>query len=72
MGERGRSLEPVEPGIPESATPLLDEWIDKVGEDAVIAVVEDTRRRIEDGSLPAFSDRKDLLAYVRRARRQSA
>lgn len=62
----------MEPGSPESATPLLDEWIDEVGEDAVMAVVEDTKRRVEDGSLPAFSDKKDLLAYVRRARRQSA
>lgn len=70
--KEARSLGPVEPGPPESEMPLLDEWIEEVGEDTVIAVVEDTKRRVEDGTLPAFSDRKDLLAYIRRARRQSA
>lgn len=55
-----------------SRTPLLDEWIAEVGEAAVKAEVEDTRRRIEDGSLPSFDNPADLLAFVRRGRRQSA
>ena len=57
---------------PECSTPLLDDWIEEVGEEAVVAVVEDTKRRVEDGTLPAFSDREGLLAYLRRGRRQSA
>lgn len=55
-----------------SSTPLLDEWIAALGEAAVAAEIEETKRRIDDGSLPSFDNPADLLAYVLRGRRQSA
>lgn len=55
-----------------SSTPVIDEWIAEVGEPAVIADVEETRRRIAEGSLPSFDNPADLLAFLRRGRRQSA
>lgn len=56
----------------ESPTPSLDEWIKQEGEAAVIAAVEDTRRRVADGSLPTFEDEGEFLAYLERGHRQSA
>lgn len=60
--------------LPEDAgsTPLLTEWIAEVGEEEVVAVVEETRRRVADGSLPSFDNSADLLAFVRRGHRQTA
>jgi hypothetical protein len=55
-----------------SSTPLLDEWIAEAGEAAVAAEVEETKRRIDEGSLPSFDDPADLLAFLTRGRRQSA
>ncbi len=55
-----------------SSTPLLDEWIAAVGEAAVAAEIEETKRRIDEGSLPSFDNPADLLAFVMRGRRQSA
>ena len=51
---------------------MLTEWIAEVGEEAVVAVVEETRRRVADGSLPSFDNSADLLAFVRRGHRQTA
>ena len=55
-----------------SSTPLIDEWIAATGEAAVAAEVEETKRRVEDGSLPSFDNPADLLAFAMRGRRQSA
>lgn len=42
---------------------LLDDWIAEVGEAGVLAVIEETRRRVADGSLPSFTDAPALHAY---------
>jgi len=55
-----------------SSTPLLDDWIATVGEAAVAAEVEETRRRIDEGSLPSFDNPGALLAFALRGRQQSA
>lgn len=55
-----------------SDTPVLDEWIAEVGEDAVVAAVRATEQAVEEGSLPAYSDRHSLLQHWRGGRRQSA
>ena len=55
-----------------SSTPLLDDWIAKAGEAAVSAEVEETRRRIDEGSLPSFDNPSALFAFVMRGRQQSA
>ena len=55
-----------------SSTPLVDAWIAEIGEEAVIGIVEDTRRRAAEGSLPAFDNEADLKAFLRRGHRQSA
>jgi hypothetical protein len=56
----------------ESSTPLFDAWIAEVGEEQIVDIVEDTRRRAGDGSLPAFDNEQDLKAFLRRGHRQSA
>ena len=59
--------------LPEDAesTPLLTEGIAEVGEEAVVAVVEETKRRVAHGSLPSFDSSADLLTFARRGHRQS-
>lgn len=59
-------------GDPSSFTPLVDEWIEEVGEAQVAAYVEETRRRVEEGMLPSFDNPADLLAFLRQGRQQSA
>lgn len=55
-----------------SSTPLLDDWIATAGEAAIAAEVEETRRRIDEGSLPSFDNPVALLAFVMRGRQQTA
>jgi hypothetical protein len=55
---------------PES--PLLDEWRAQLGDEGVAAVVRRARDQIAAGSLPGFSDKRELLDYVRELRRRSA
>ncbi len=55
-----------------SATPLLDEWRAEVGDEAVAAAVVAARAQIADGSLRGFSDKDELLEYLRGTRRRSA
>jgi len=42
------------------------------GKEAFVAMIEDTERRVADGSLPGFSDAESLVAHWRSRRRQSA
>ncbi len=63
---------PMAPPEDAGSTPLLDEWIAEVGEDAVAAEVTETKRRIAEGILPSFDNSTDLLAFVRRGHRQTA
>jgi hypothetical protein len=56
----------------ESSTPLLDGWIAEIGEERIVEIVEDTRRRAGDASLPVFDNEQDLKAFLRRGHRQSA
>jgi hypothetical protein len=53
-------------------TPLLDEWRAQLGDEGVAAVVRRARDQIAAGLLPGFSDRLELLDYVRERRRRSA
>ena len=55
-----------------SETPLLDEWRAEVGDEAVAAAVEAARVQIADGSLRGFSDKDELLEYLRGTHRRSA
>ena len=55
-----------------SPTPLLDEWRAEVGYEAVAAAVHSARAQIADGSLRGFSDKDELLEYLRGPRRRSA
>jgi hypothetical protein len=55
-----------------SFTPLLDEWIEEVGEAQVAAHLEETRHRVEAGTLPTFDNPAELLAFLRQGRKQSA
>jgi len=51
---------------------LLDEWRADVGDEAVAAVVDTARAQIADGSLRGFSDKDELLEYLRGTHRRSA
>jgi hypothetical protein len=53
-------------------TPLLDEWLAEVGDDAVIETVAEARRSIADGKTPAFSDKDEFVEYLSRQHRQTA
>ena len=50
----------------EATTPLLEEWIAEVGEGQVSAAVRAAIRSIEDGTVPGFTDKEALLAYIGR------
>lgn len=58
--------------VSANSTPLIDEWIAAAGEPAVTDEINETRRRIADGSLPSFDNPADLSAFLARSRRQSA
>jgi len=53
-------------------TPLLDEWRAEVGDEAVAAAVQAARAQIADGSLRSFSDKDELIEYLRGTHRRSA
>jgi hypothetical protein len=54
----------------------LDEWVAQLGgEEGFVAMIEETKRRVADSSLPGFHDEQSLsefLGQVRRGNRQSA
>jgi len=53
----------------QQAQPVPDDvdlWIAEVGEDGVVAAVEDARRGFADGSIPAFSDMGALREHLTR------
>jgi len=60
------------PETSSSATPLLDAWRAEVGDEAVAAAVVAARAQIADGSLQGFSDKDELLEYLRDTHRRSA
>lgn len=42
----------------------FDRWIaEKGGPEAVVAMIDDMKRRAADGSLPGFKDKQALLSY---------
>jgi len=60
-------------GHEESDDASFDEWVAAMGgEEAVVAMIDDTKRRVVDGTLPGFTDAESLAAYWNRGRRQSA
>jgi hypothetical protein len=51
----------------------FDRWVvAKGGPEAVVAMIEDIKRRVAEGSLPAFWEEEPLLEYWAGGRRQSA
>ena len=50
----------------EVTTPPLEEWIAEVGEGQVSAAVRAAIRSTEDGTVPGFTDKEALLAYIGR------
>ncbi len=51
----------------------FEQWVtDQGGPEAVVAMVEDTRRQADEGSLRGFTDKDGFLAYVERHGRRSA
>ena len=55
-----------------SPTPVLDEWRAEVGDEAVAAAVQAARAQIGGGSLRGFSEKDELLEYLRGTHRRSA
>jgi hypothetical protein len=53
-------------------TPLLDEWLAEVGDDAVVEAVAEARQSIVDGKTPGFSDKDEFIEHLRRQHRQTA
>jgi hypothetical protein len=52
------------PQIPE-----IDAFIAGMGgEEAVVAMIEDTKQRVADGKLPAFHDKASFLEFFRQGR----
>ena len=42
----------------------FDRWVaEKGGPEAVVAMIDDMKRRVADGSLPGFQDKQALLSY---------
>jgi len=60
----------------ESGDPSFDQWVaDMGGEDAVVAMIEDTKRRAAEGSLRGFHDEASYEQFLKDlgpGRRQSA
>lgn len=51
----------------------FDQWVaDEGGPDAVVEMIADLRRKIEDGLLPGFTSKDDFFAHLGRPGRQSA
>ena len=72
FGQADRIPMMVTPHESDARKSLLDEWIAEVGESGVFDVIDDTKRRIAEGSLPGFTEKHELVAYLNRSRRQSA
>jgi hypothetical protein len=53
-------------------TPALDAWREEIGDEAIAAAVQAAREEIAAGQLPGFSDKRQLLEYLRGTHRQSA
>jgi hypothetical protein len=53
-------------------TPLLDEWRAEVGDEVVVATVEEARRNIAEGNTPGFTDKDRFLEHLRRPHRHMA
>ena len=44
----------------------FDLWVVEVGEDHIVALVEETRRGVADGRIPTFSDKESFLGHLTR------
>jgi len=44
----------------------LDDWIAEVGEDYIVDPVEETRRGVAEGTVPAFKDKDAFLQHLTR------
>jgi len=54
-------------------TPEIDAVIAEMGgEEAVVAMIEDTKRRVADGTLREFHDKKSFLEFFRQGRRSQS
>lgn len=52
--------------------PLLEEWRQQLGDEAIAGLVEDARRKIANGSLRGFSVKGEFFDHLRGPRRRSA
>ncbi len=69
MGAR-RPLYPLGVGEGDDS---FDDWVAKVGgPEAVVEIVDDLRRQVDEGLLPGLTNREDFLAYLGRPSRRSA
>ncbi len=51
----------------------FEQWVaDEGGPEAVVAMIDDVRRQIAEGLLPAFTDKNEFLAHLARPGRRSA
>ncbi|HUP70301.1 MAG TPA: hypothetical protein VM142_10865 [Acidimicrobiales bacterium] len=51
----------------------FDDWVAEVGgPEAIVAMVDDLRRQVDEGLLPGFTNREDFLAHLGRPSRRSA
>ena len=51
----------------------FEQWVsNEGGPEAVAEMVADLRRQVDDGLLPAFTDKDDFLAHITRYGRRSA
>jgi hypothetical protein len=53
-------------------TPLLDQWLSEIGEEAVVEAVTQARQSIAEGVTPGFSDKEEFLKHLRRPHHQKA
>ena len=56
----------------ESTTPQLDRWVEEVGEEEVLRIIEEVKTAIEDGTITGFTDKASFLESWNREHRRSA
>lgn len=60
-------------GAMATADDDFHQWVaDQGGPDAVVAMVAEARRQVENGTLPGFTSKEEFLAYMRRRDIRSA
>jgi hypothetical protein len=51
----------------------FEQWVaEEGGPEAVVKMVADLRRQVDEGLVPGFTDKDEFLGYLRRGGRRSA